>query len=155
MTIIDFVLFFLQYFLALIYRKDRQRLFKIPLGTLLPYFMEDSNHAYVIIPGLYRTDKDSQTGDPVFVKRTGSDIMQLIEDIIALARKYLAIFLADPTQDMTKFWQNLMNDPDFQQIVEEVKVDIKLKYGEQFKNMYHPLVCPLRTTPIATVFPER
>ncbi|HMH46001.1 MAG TPA: neuraminidase-like domain-containing protein, partial [Pyrinomonadaceae bacterium] len=146
MTLIDVVLFFLQYFLSLLYRTDRQKLFKIPLGTLLPYFMEDSNHAYVIIPGLYRVDKGPQTGEPVYVKRTGSDIMQLIEDTIALAKKYLAIYQADPLQDLTKFWQMLAADSEFQRIVVEVGVDVKLKYGEQFKNMYHPLVCPLRTT---------
>jgi hypothetical protein len=145
MTIIDIVLLFLQYFLSLLFRKDRQRLFKMPLGTLLPYFMEDSNHAYTIIPGLYGQDKDPQTGESIFVKRTGSDIMQLIEDIIALAIKYLKIFQADPGQDLNQFWDNLNADPEFQRIFEEVKVMIKLKYGEQFKNMYHPLVCPLRT----------
>jgi hypothetical protein len=145
MTIIDIVLLFLQYFLSLLFRKDRQRLFKMPLGTLLPYFMEDSNHAYTIIPGLYGEDKDPQTGESIFVKRTGSDIMQLIEDIIALAIKYLKIFQADPGQDLNQFWDNLNADPEFQRIFEEVKVMIKLKYGEQFKNMYHPLVCPLRT----------
>jgi hypothetical protein len=146
MTVIDFVLFFLQYFLSLVYRTDRQRLFKIPLGTLLPYFMEDSNHAYVIIPGLYRVDKDPQTGEPVYVKRTGSNIMQLIEDTIALAKKYVAIFQADPAQDMAQFWQKLSADPEFQRIVAEIRVEVTLRYGEQFKNMYHPLVCPLRTT---------
>ena len=154
MTIIDIVLFFLQYFLSLIFRKDRQRMLKLPLGTLLPYFMEDSNHAYAIIPGLYRVDKDPQTGDPIYVKRTGSDIMQLIEDIIALAQKYLAIFQADPLQDINAFWAQLAADPEFQRIFEEVKIYVTLKYGEQFKNMYHPLVCPLRTTLYRDGIPE-
>jgi hypothetical protein len=154
MTIIDIVLLFLQYFLSLLFRKDRQRTFKLPLGTLLPYFMEDSSHAYTIIPGLYREDKDPETGEPVFVKRTGSDIMQLIEDIIALAIKYLKIFQANPGQDINQFWENLTADPEFQRIFEEVKVMIKLKYGEQFKNMYHPLVCPLRTVLYRDGIPE-
>ncbi len=154
MTIIDIVLLFLQYFLSLLLRKDRERNFKIPLGTLLPYFMEDSHHAYTIIPGLYREDKDPQTGDPVLVKRTGSDIMQLIEDIIKLAVKYIKIFQANPGQDINQFWENLTNDSEFQRIFEEVKVMIKLKYGEQFKNMYHPLVCPLRTVLYRDGIPE-
>ena len=154
MTIIDIVLLFLQYFLSLLFRKDRQRVFKLPLGTLLPYFMEDSSHAYTIIPGLYREDKDPQTGNPVFVKRTGSDIMQLIEDVIALARKYIKIFQDNPGQDINQFWANLLADPEFQRIFEEVKVMITLKYGEQFKNMYHPLVCPLRTVLYRDGIPE-
>lgn len=143
-TIIDVVLFIFQWFLMAIFGSRDKRL-KLPLGTLLPYFMEDSNHAYVIIPGLYRTVEDPQTGK-VLVKRTGSDIMQLIEDTIALGKKYIALYLEDPTQDMTKFWEKLQADPDFQRIVEEITLYATLKYGEQFKNMYHPLVCPLRTT---------
>ncbi|HKR14181.1 MAG TPA: neuraminidase-like domain-containing protein [Pyrinomonadaceae bacterium] len=145
MTMLDFVLFFLQYILSLIFRRERQSLMKIPLGTLLPYFMEDSNRGYVIVPGLYRTDKDPNSGEPIFVRRTASDIMQLIEDIIKLAQKYIALYLADPLQDMTKFWENLQADPDFQEIFAEIKIYTTLNYGEQFRNMYHPLVCPLRT----------
>lgn len=146
MTLLDFVLFFLQYILSLIFRKRGDRQLKLPLGTLLPYFMEDSNRGYVIVPGLYRTDKDPETGDPVFVRRTASDIMQLIEDIIKLAQTYLALYLADPLQDMTAFFDKLQADPAFQKIWEEVKIYLTLNYGEQFRNMYHPLVCPLRTT---------
>jgi Tc toxin complex TcA C-terminal TcB-binding domain len=33
---------------------------------------------------------------------------------------------------------------DYQNIVEELKVYASLSYGEQFKNMYHPLICALR-----------
>lgn len=155
MTMIDILLFFIQYILSFVYGGDRgSRKPKVPFGTLLPYFMEDSKHAYVIIPGLYRTDKDPQTGDPIYVKRTVSDIMQLIEDIIALYKKYLALFQADPGQDMTKFFEDLWADEDFQKIFEEIIIYFGLKYGEQFKNMYHPLVCPLRTTLYRDGIPE-
>src|SRR5205085_3565547 len=145
MTTIDLILFFFQYFLSFVYGKDRSsRSMKIPLGTLLPYFMEDSNHAYVIIPGFYRTDKDP-AGNSIYVKRTVSDVFQLLEDINALFKKYLALYLTDPLQDINRFWADFRADPDTESLVQEVIVYLGLDYGEQFKNMYHPLVCPLRT----------
>ena len=61
---------------------SRDRSIKIPLGTLLPYFIEDSDHAYVIMPGFYsrriREQRDSR------IQRTASDVLDLIEKIIAL-----------------------------------------------------------------------
>lgn len=139
MTLIDFVVLLIQYLLMLIFgRAIKDRSFKIPLGTLLPYFMEDSNHAYVIIPGFYGVDKDPDTGEPIQIKRTGSDVLHLIEDIIALVQSYLAkVAAGEDTSVLTN---------DFLKIVDEIKVYFTLQYGEQFKNMYHPLVCPLRTT---------
>ena len=113
---------------------------KLPLGTLLPYFMEDSNHAYVITPGFYDTEKDKETDETILVKRTGSNVLQLLEDIESLIKETI-LYQANPTQE--KLTQILI---DFQQIVAEMKVYGGLKFGEQFKNMYHPLVCPLRTT---------
>jgi len=150
------------------------RKIKFPLGTLLPYFKEDSNHAYVIIPGFYNTEKDKEPGETVYVKRTGSNVLQLIEDIISLFKKYIAKYKADPGQDIKALVQELITDPEFQKIKDELKVyegldlfyefiqklnnneevdevleELKnyngLIYGEQFKNMYHPLICPLRT----------
>jgi hypothetical protein len=119
---------------------------KLPLGTLLPYFMEDSNHAYVIIPGFYNTEKNPLPGDTVCIKRTGSNVMQLIEDIITLFNKYIALYKADPGQDINTLIQKLLEDNDYQEIVKELKIYTSLFYGKEFKNMYHPLVCSLRTT---------
>jgi len=156
MTVIDLIMFFLQYFLSGVYQREKTyyRSLKLPLGTLLPYFMEDSSHAYVIIPGLYRTDKDQQTGKPIYVKRTVSDVLDLLEDIFALYKKYLALYLADPGQDMNLFFEKLWQDEDFQKIWEEIKIYFSLNYGEQFKNMYHPLICPLRATLYRDGIPE-
>ncbi|HEY0426486.1 MAG TPA: neuraminidase-like domain-containing protein [Pyrinomonadaceae bacterium] len=146
LTLIDLVSLLLQYLLLHIYgRGNNDRAFKIPLGTLLPYFMEDSHHAYVIIPGFYREDKDPR-GKPVYVKRTGSNALQLIEDIIALFTKYLTKYNANPAQDLNALLAGLKADNDYLEIVAEIKIYMGLQYGEQFKNMYHPLVCPLRTT---------
>ena len=149
LTQIDLVALLFQYLLMYAYGSNKaylsyyERFLKIPLGTLLPYFMEDSNHAYVIIPGFYKVENDENSGNEVYVKRTGSDAMQLIEDIIALFKKYIAKYAVNP--DRNALLQELMADNDYHKIVDELKVYAGLKYGEQFKNMYHPLVCPLRT----------
>jgi hypothetical protein len=146
LTLIDFVSLLLQALLMLIFgRGFRDRSIKVPFGTLLPYFMEDSFHAYVVIPGFYREDKDPTTGKPIYIKRTGSEVLQLIEDIIALFLKYLAEFKADPGQDINELIARIKADDDYLEIVAEIKIYRTLQYGEQFKNMYHPLVCPLRT----------
>ncbi|MEQ8160546.1 MAG: neuraminidase-like domain-containing protein, partial [Smithellaceae bacterium] len=150
LTVIDLVALLFQYLLMHAYGSNKaylshyERFLKIPLGTLLPYFEEDSNHAYVIIPGFYGTEKDPETGEPLNVQRTGSNVMQLIEDIIALFMKYMAKYAANP--DVDALLKELAEDEDYQEIVDEFKVYAKLSYGEQFKNMYHPLVCALRKT---------
>jgi hypothetical protein len=123
---------------------DRRGYLKIPLGTLLPYFMEDSKHAYAIVPGFYRTVRRDNGGEQTFVQRTGSDVMQLIEDIAALITKYVAKYAANP--DLAALLQELVADVDYQHILAELQVYGTLSYGEQFKNMYHPLICALRKT---------
>jgi hypothetical protein len=154
LTLIDLVLLLLQYLLLHIFgRGFKDRSVKIPLGTLLPYFMEDSNHAYVVIPGFYREDKERRD-IPVYIKRTGSNVLQLIEDILALFNKYFATDNANPPQDINALFDKLRADPDYLEIVDELKVYADLQYGEQFKNMYHPLVCPLRTTLYRDGIPE-
>ena len=112
---------------------------KIPLGTMLPYFMEDSKHAYVIIPGFY--DKDEKSKGLVDInKKTGSNVLRLIEMVEALINGVL-IYQENPTDNLLK---TLMDD--FQKIVTEISSYKGLSYGEAFKNMYHPLVCALRST---------
>lgn len=148
-TVIDGVSLLVQLFFQLLYNdnansnlklhgRDKKNMLKIPMGTLLPYFMEDSSHAYVLIPGLYEKEK----GEP---KRTASDIMKLIEDIIALLKKYYAKYLENPAQDLQVLLQALVADNEYQKIIAEIKIYTQLHYGEQFKNVYHPLVCALRT----------
>lgn len=145
-TLIDLIALLIQYWLAAIFGKfssfTEGRYIKIPLGTLLPYFKEDSKHAYVIIPGFYETSKD-ETGE-IVIQRTASDVMKLIEDIIKLAIKYIAKYQQNP--DIDAIIAELIADPEYQRIVEELKVYGTLHYGEQFKNMYHPLICSLRKT---------
>jgi hypothetical protein len=93
-----------------------QRYFKWPVGTFLPYFMEDSKHAYVIIPGAYESEIDETTGESAFtLKRTASNFFDTLH-----SGNFLAILIE------LIVWY--------------------LAYGERFMNMYHPLVCPLKTT---------
>jgi len=148
-TLIDLIALLFEYLLMYAYGVNttaysERRFIKVPLGTLLPYFEEDSNHAYVIVPGFYKTKKGENNEKETYVQRTGSDVMQLIEDIIALFKKYMAKYAANP--DINALLRELVADPDYQKIVEELKVYASLSYGEQFKNMYHPLICALRKT---------
>jgi hypothetical protein len=161
LTYIDWVALLMQYLTAAAYGNNNnaagyhnERSFKIPLGTLLPYFMEDSKHAYVITPGFYESVKrprdpsDTITSEAdtttVPTQRTGSDVLQLIEDILALFNKYLAKLQAG--QAPAAVIQELLADEDYHAIVAELKIYGDLRYGEKFSNMYHPLICALRKT---------
>jgi len=121
-------------------REVYQRSVKIPYGTWLPYFFEDSRRAYVVVPGLYARDGDDPT------RRTASDFFQLLRDVIALVQKYIAILNASPAPDPTDVLKQLLVDPDYLHIESEFDVYRKLRFGEDFRNLYHPLVCPLRRT---------
>jgi hypothetical protein len=158
LTKIDLVALLFQYLLRYAYGNNKAslsyigRFLKIPLGTLLPYFMEDSNHAYVIIPGFYERKRGQENDDTIVINRTGSNVLQLIEDIVALFKKYIAKYAENP--DLNALLQELVADNEYQQIVAELRVYGGLQYGEQFKNMYHPLVCPLRTIMYKHGIPE-
>jgi hypothetical protein len=115
-TIIDFLMLLVQIFIMhLTVGARRDSRFKLPTGTFLPYFMEDSKHSYVIIPGAYQTVTDPVTGEETLTKHTASDFFKVLDE-----GDFLEIILE------LLFWY--------------------FNYGDQFKNMYHPLVCPLRTT---------
>ncbi|MBP1743823.1 MAG: hypothetical protein H6Q58_801 [Firmicutes bacterium] len=118
------------------------RSLKMIVGTLLPYFMEDNNHAYVIIPGFYGYEKNELKAEEpkITVKRTCSDVLQLIEDIVALIKGF-SNYQAEPDPEKLT---DLIDG--FQKIMTAIKDYRGLKYCEEFKNMYHPLICPLRKT---------
>jgi hypothetical protein len=183
-TSIDLIALIYQFFQLIIQydkstHKRYQRQFKIPLGTLLPYFEEDSNHAYVIIPGFYKKVMDSGEFVETYTlndadKRTASNVFQLLDDITNWFKKIAFEFQKNPPADIQDAVRIILTDPDFQNILKELSkyadLDIflnllvgvsgdptvdeflneliseePLKYGEQFKNMYHPLVCALRS----------
>ena len=151
-TVIDFLVLLFEWLLLLVFRSNRDKRFMVPMGTLLPYFMEDSRHAYVILPGFYgRADEIRELG---LVRRTVSDVLKLLSDIIALYQKYTKKLQDDPAHDVNKVTVELNADPEYQRIVKEIGVYGTLRYGEQFKNMYHPLICPLRATLYKDGIPE-
>ncbi|TDW49140.1 hypothetical protein EV144_103667 [Flavobacterium sp. 270] len=164
-----------------LFNNVRRNRFKIPMGTLLPYFKEDSNHAYVIIPGYYKRNINRRNSPNVSLftdskKKTAKDALKLIDDIASffnkMQLKYKAIPNPTPAQNETfiaemivddefkeiikelsfyeefdKFYDALIGGSDyenFNEIIKKLKLKKGLRYGEQFKNMYHPLVCPLR-----------
>lgn len=181
-TSIDLIALIYQFFQLIIHsskNNEKRHQFKIPLGTLLPYFEEDSNHAYVIIPGFYKRVMDAGEFVETYTlndseKRTASNVFQLLEDITNWFKKISFEFQTNPPADLHAAVQAILIDPDFQNILKELskyadldiflnlivgvsddpKVDEFLNeliqedplvYGEQFKNMYHPLVCALRS----------
>ena len=112
---------------------------KISRGFLLPYFMEDSNHAYAVIPGFYKNDTNASGTNVILIKKTASDAFQLIDDIKAWYTRYYTPPTMTPDE-----WQAWLAE--YKRIVAEIQIYRNTPYGEQFKNLYHPLVCSLRTT---------
>lgn len=185
LTIIDLISVIYQFIVLLLLKNNsvkggrEYRNLKIPYGTLIPYFMEDSWHAYVIIPGFYRQEYSggefpSVVGLNDDEKRTASDVFELIDAIINWVKKIRLDFQTNPPADTQEAIDRIIADPDFQDIIQEMthykalhpflqmligisgdsEFDEYLKkaleqnglvYGEQFKNMYHPMVCALRT----------
>jgi hypothetical protein len=159
---------------------DKQGRFKIPLGTMLPYFKEDSDHAYVIIPGFYKNETTSTGLLETYTltdsdKRTASDVFQLMDDIRNWFEKIKSEFETNPPANSGDAINAILIEASFQDILKELSMyadfdllftvlvgvsddpvvdeflqglilEEPLKYGEQFKNMYHPLVCALRST---------
>lgn len=187
LTVIDLISVVYQFIVMLLLRNTNTsvksgreyRNIKIPFGTLLPYFMEDSWHAYVIIPGFYK-EEYSEGEFPSVIgltddgKRTASDVFQLVDDITNWVKKISLDFKTKPAVTTQEAIDRIIADPDFQAIIQEMahykalqlllqfligiinntELEKFLKkalgqtglvYGEQFKSMYHPMVCTLRT----------
>ncbi|MFL5739895.1 MAG: neuraminidase-like domain-containing protein [Flavisolibacter sp.] len=144
LTEIDIIAVLIEYLLLRgTAKQERGRKLKIPFGTLLPYFMEDTNHAYVVIPGFYSSkERGSHLTDKT--RRTAWNIFTLINNIIALFNKYLALYKAN--HNLPAVLQKLVQDRDYQDMIAELKIYRTLNYGEHFKNLYHPLICSLRKT---------
>jgi hypothetical protein len=119
-----------------------QRSVYLPLGTFMPYFYGDISRTYVIIPGFYqvRAENPKSRAEEMF-----SDILQFVEDVIALIAKYLQKYQQDPAHDLNKLLQQLVADPEFTRLQAELAVYQTLQFGLKFKNFYHPLICLLRT----------
>ncbi len=177
-TSIDVIAFLIEFLFYLFFRNvlNERVQFKIPLGTLLPYFKEDSNHAYVIIPGFYKVEGSYKKNHTLSdgEKRTAFNVFTLLEAIGKWFKKMMLDFTANPPANQEEGIQRIIADTEFQDILAEMSYyemfdpllnlfigntnnaefeewvkNLKdkegLVYGEQFKNLYHPLVCYLRT----------
>jgi peptidoglycan hydrolase-like protein with peptidoglycan-binding domain len=112
-------------------------------GTLMPFFFEDNQHGYIIIPGYYeRRGPDVKTH---YAAHTFSSVRQLFVDGLALTRKYLAEISAQPSAmkraDVT---QQLAADPEYARLLSELERFRSTEPGYVVRNFYHPLACFLR-----------
>ncbi|MGE2817994.1 neuraminidase-like domain-containing protein [Mycobacterium heidelbergense] len=153
---------------------SRRSAVAIPTGTLLPYFFGDYARDYVIVPGFYPRQYDprpapaTSTQTPLAPaltngfdvdaaneliaadnyieanKRTASDVLTLINDVIALATKYLDKYKKDPSVPITELLKELQQDTDYKTILAELRHYRQLRYGLEVSNFYHPLVCAFR-----------
>lgn len=148
MSLIDWLLFLAQVMATGVgtnsaYVRDYK--YQLPLGTLMPFFYGDYDRSYVIVPGFYeqrvRDDVASLGGN----RKTFSDILQLVEDAVALLVKYLQKYQEDPAHDLQALIEELQRDPEYIRITEEISVYQKLTYGFRYQNFYHPLVCRMRS----------
>ena len=156
MTVVDWVLLFLEIW-ALSGTEQTSAVARgpaIPLGTLMPWFFGDYDRTYAVVPGFYPRDP-GRKGPPVTdpTRKTFSDVLQLVEDTLALLAKYVQKYLADPTQSFPDLVAAFKADPETQRIWAEIKVYLRLRYGLRFINFYHPLVCLLRSTLNASGLP--
>ncbi|WP_299455366.1 neuraminidase-like domain-containing protein [uncultured Microscilla sp.] len=154
---------------------------KLSLGAWLPYFKEDSNQAYVIVPGFYKKTVQGEGEDATYTfddseKVTVADLFDLWADLLVWSKKMVAEFEENPPENTDAAIKKIVSDADFQALLAEIvkyeggkavlslmanqagssELDEYLKtleessgalaYGEQFKNLYHPLVCALKTT---------
>ncbi|NTW39553.1 MAG: hypothetical protein HGA44_06625, partial [Cellulomonadaceae bacterium] len=128
-----------------------ERRLALPLGTLLPWFYGDLARDYVVIPGFYpRRGRHGDVGDVTpdddidARKKTASNVFDLVDDVVALAMKYLAKYQADPSVPLADLVAELTADPDYLAIVDEVTSYKGLRYGMQIRTFWHPLVCAFR-----------
>jgi len=117
----------------------------------MPWFFGDYSRAYVIVPGFYPREsrRASGNGGPAITastRKTFSDIEQLVEDLLALLRKYHAERKGPPPRRIARVIHDFLADPETHRIWAELQVYLQLRYGLRFQNFYHPLVCLVRTT---------
>lgn len=134
---------------ATIHGDERRRL-GLPLGTLMPWFFGDYDRSYVVVPGFYpRRERpgilDSGNGAAPVDRKTFSNVLQLVEDVVALIAKYLKKFAENPSQPLADLFHALVADPEYLRLREEVRSYKGLRYGLDFRNFYHPLACAFRS----------
>ena len=112
-------------------------------GLFMPYFFEDNQRGYVLIPGFYGP-LDAATGTRK-TQKTFSNIRRLLVDFIALVVKYLGLLAAaTTTAEKQAVLDQLAADGDLAALIKEVQSYRGTEFGLVVRNFYHPLACRLR-----------
>jgi hypothetical protein len=148
---------------------------KQQFGTLLPYFFEDSEKAYVIVPGFYKEEFSAERNRYLSDKnkRTAKDVFELSQKITNIIEQFINIDSHSDQNSISNSFVGLIQQPEFQGLLKELanyesldfvfdflihgstsdtetrrlerlRNQSGLTYGEEFKNLYHPLVNFLR-----------
>ncbi|KAG9054670.1 putative Insecticidal toxin complex protein TccB2 [Serendipita sp. 407] len=144
MTLIDWAVLILQFYFftrgdgvypSSLYRNQ----WLLPLGTFMPFFHNDYTRSWAVVPN-FHPPKEGQASD----EKTFSDIYPLVILAYSLYEKYIQVW--DKTHDFKQLKELLIADSDYQRLISEVEMLIKLKRGFHFYNFYHPLICHLLST---------
>jgi hypothetical protein len=145
MSLIDQILFILQALrttTAVATAHFGELFYRVPLATFMPYFYEDGNRAYAIVPEFSRGRKP----DDLLARKTFSDLYAFVQDVIALVQRYWHKLRDDPDYDFDQLVEELGADTEYIRLTEEYRFYRTLTPGLRFENLYHPLICYLRST---------
>jgi hypothetical protein len=109
----------------------------------MPFFYQDANRAYTILPGFFQEPKEQEAGVPVN-QRTFSNILTFAQKAVDLVVRYYLMWTQNTFPDFASLWAALIKDEEFTWLMAELGVYQTLHFGHLFKNFYHPLVCYLR-----------
>lgn len=109
----------------------------LPMASFMPFFYADNDRSYVIIPGWFE-----DAGN----EKTFSDIYQFLLDVIALLKKYIQLYLADPGQDMAAFVAAFKADKETIRLDGQWQIYSTNQPQFMFRNFYHPLVCYIKSS---------
>lgn len=99
---------------------------KPSLGAYLPYFKEDSNRAYVIVPGYYHKNIENAENPEEYTiqdhsdKRTASDILQNLEEFIEWLKNSVNPPEGTTKQTTEEALHEAVSDPQLHQILTEL-----------------------------------
>lgn len=111
-------------------------------GTMMPFFFEDNEHGYVLIPAFYGAVDDT-TGTRT--TKSFSNVRHLLLDATALARHYLALLAAAATPEAkAAVLAQLAADPEYARLLKEYDAYHGTRFGYLVRNFHHPRACRLR-----------
>src|SRR5262249_12905927 len=117
--------------------------FPVALGTLLPFFFEDRNRVYSLVPGWFAKKRVEGAGQIAF---TASDLIPIFDDLwarIAYAYRETIGRGAAPID----FDKALLADTDLVADVRKLGDIFRgQRFGYRVDNAFHPLVCLFRST---------